>query len=207
MDRIIYPRPLYLFLQYCNETNLERLVLDCGAGGSRPPLSLFYEFGYQTHGIEYAEEQLMKARAFAEKEEINLQLIQGDMCELPYKDASFNFLYSWNTTVHMQKQDVRKALREFERVVRPKGLCYINFLTHECDTYGVGNEVRPGEFEVLDQEGRIQFSHYAQWEIEEMISGFEVLYREDRVITRIMDGRERHSGFYDYILKKKSKVE
>ncbi len=38
--------PLYRFLDYCNGHNKGNMILDCGAGGNQPPLSLFYENGY-----------------------------------------------------------------------------------------------------------------------------------------------------------------
>ncbi len=202
MANLIFATPLYLFLRYCSETNLERIVLDCGAGGEHPPLSLFHEAGYQAYGIELSEGQLKAAQDFSKKNNSDLKLALGSMCELPFDDRFFSFLYSWNTTVHMEKSDVEKALHEFHRVLIPEGLCYINFLSYECDTYGIGDEVRIGEFEVPDGEGTIQFSHYRQSEIEEMLFGFEIIYCEHRVITRKRAGKSMVSGFYDYILRK-----
>lgn len=58
---IIWATPLYEFLRQCNESPLEKVVLDCGAGGSPPPLSIFYQFGYKTFGVEIEEEVLTKA--------------------------------------------------------------------------------------------------------------------------------------------------
>ncbi len=63
MHNLINAIPLYNFLKYCNNNSSEKIILDCGAGGSNPPLSLFYEFGYETYGIEIYEDQLEKARA------------------------------------------------------------------------------------------------------------------------------------------------
>jgi len=53
MTEVFKQVPLYRFLVYCNDSKLDKAVLDCGAGGSCPPLSLFYEYGYKTHGIEF----------------------------------------------------------------------------------------------------------------------------------------------------------
>ncbi|MBZ9634051.1 hypothetical protein [Clostridium sp. FP1] len=61
MHNLISAFPLYNFLKYCNTNSLEKNILDCGAGGSNPPLSLFYEFGYKTYGNEIYKEQLEKA--------------------------------------------------------------------------------------------------------------------------------------------------
>lgn len=52
MYNLINAFPLYNFLKYCNNSSHEKIILDCGAGGANPPLSLFYEFAYKTYGIE-----------------------------------------------------------------------------------------------------------------------------------------------------------
>lgn len=36
------------FLQYCEESGVEQVVLGCGAGGDCPPLEIFGEYGYKT---------------------------------------------------------------------------------------------------------------------------------------------------------------
>jgi hypothetical protein len=61
---VIWATLLYEFLRRCNANPLPREVLDCGAGGSEPPLSLFYQYGYKTYGIEIAETALAEARRF-----------------------------------------------------------------------------------------------------------------------------------------------
>ena len=61
---VIWATPLYEFLRQCNASSLSKNILDCGAGGSQPPLSLFYQYGYQTFGIEIAEKPLEEAQRF-----------------------------------------------------------------------------------------------------------------------------------------------
>lgn len=202
MANLINATPLYNFLKYCNASNLERKVLDCGAGGSNPPLFLFFEHGYKVFGIELCDEQIKRTNEFCEAHDIQLNIIKGDMTALTYGDQSFSYVYSYNTSVHMTKRDFKEAICEFHRVLRPGGLCYINFLNEDCDTYGVGEEVSEGEFKVFESEEETRYSHYRQLEIEKMIHGFEVVYKERKFITRKVDGIEMHSGYYDYILKK-----
>lgn len=69
--------PLYRFLMYCNETNMEKIVLDCGAGGDSPPLTLFREYGYMTNGIEMDLAQIEKANNYARKSGHQLKIQQG----------------------------------------------------------------------------------------------------------------------------------
>ena len=62
--------PIYGFLSTINaKVPLERgqprgKILDCGAGGSVPPLALFAQHGFEAWGIDISEDHLDKARRF-----------------------------------------------------------------------------------------------------------------------------------------------
>lgn len=59
--RCLYPWSKYILMKligFCNNTDLEKKVLDCGAGGNRLHLTMFYEQGYKTKGIEISDKSL-----------------------------------------------------------------------------------------------------------------------------------------------------
>lgn len=85
MNEIFRQIPLYRFIMFCNETTMDKVVLDCGAGGNFPPLSLFSEYGYKTHGIEFDINQLKKANMYADEKNQDLNIEQGDMRYLNLK--------------------------------------------------------------------------------------------------------------------------
>jgi predicted RNA methylase len=64
MNDIFKHIPLYRYLIFCNETTLDRTVLDCGAGGDSPSLGLFAQYGYATCGVEYDPVAIEQARAY-----------------------------------------------------------------------------------------------------------------------------------------------
>ncbi len=203
MHNLINAFPLYNFLKYCNNSSLEKTILDCGAGGSNPPLSLFYEFGYKTYGIEICEKQLEKVNRFCNLTNIDLNIIKGDMKNIPFNNEFFSFLFSYNTSVHMKKVDFSKALLEFYRVLKHGGLCYVNFLSEDCDTYGKGVQVGDGEFKQMENREEVTYCHYKDNEFEQNFCGFEIIYKEKRIIQRKIDDGEYISAYLDYILVKK----
>jgi len=196
------PTPVYNFLRYCNASPLEKKVLDCGAGGPNPPLWLFYEFGYRTSGVELSTTQIERSIAFCHEHGIDLGIIQGDMKDIPFRDSSFSFLFSHNTSVHMQKNDFRKALSEFGRVLCPGGMCYVNFLSTHCDTYGDGINIGDGEFLHKDKEGEVLFCNYALGEPERYMNDFEIVYKEVRTVERFSGDSVTRSSYYDYIMRR-----
>lgn len=203
MHKLINAFPLYNFLKYCNSSTHKKIVLDCGAGGSNPPLSLFHEFNYKTYGIELSHSQLKKAENFCKTNKMDLNIIKGDMTKIPFDDEFFSFLFSYNTSVHMSKEQFNSALDEFLRVLKPGGLCYVNFLSEECDSFGKGVEIRQGEFMQNEEEEEVLYSHYKEAEVEQYLKGFNIIYKEKRLVKRTIDDMEYTSGYIDYILKKK----
>ena len=190
-------------MMYCNETKLDKEILDCGAGGNQPPLSLFYENGYRTHGIEFDANQLNKALIYAKKKGQELNIEHGDMRHLNINDQTLNFVYSYNSIFHMKKAEVRKSISELKRVLKPSGLFFVNFLTTNDHRCGLGKQVGDNQYEQMDDNKPVIHSYFEQNESDCFFNDMVVLYKEDRTLERIIGGEKIRQGFVDYILQKK----
>lgn len=202
MKEIINKIPLYRFLKYCNDTNLEKTVLDCGAGGNCPPLSIFKDFGYKTSGIELDEKQIERAESYEKSHGLTLNIKKGNMQSLNFPDETFNFVYSYNSVFHMKKADVEKSVCEMKRVLKKNGLLFVNFLTVNDFRVGTGEDLGNNQFIQMDEEPVIH-SYYEKNEPDKYLSDMEILFKEDRVQERIYEGGKIRQGFVDYIARKK----
>jgi ubiquinone/menaquinone biosynthesis C-methylase UbiE len=157
MTQKIFPAPLYNFLEYTHDAQVEQIILDCGAGGNFPKLALFAIHGFETYGIEISEERIQNAEDYAKKNGFNLNITKGDMRKLPYENEAFGFVYSYNTIFHMNKEEIAEALNEMFRVLKKQGLIYVNLLSIDDSSYGIGKEISSSTF--MDEENGEQFSH------------------------------------------------
>lgn len=194
--------PLYRFLDMCNASGLEKTILDCGAGGETPPLSLFAQYGYTTCGIEMSERQIQLANEFAGLRNQQLNIMQSDMRQLPLESESFSFVYSYNSVFHMRKEDVRKAVAEMKRVLKPNGLLFVNFLTLKDFRVGDGLDLGDNQFEQEEDDELVIHSYYDYDEADALFEDMELIYKEDRVPERRFEGEWIRQGFIDYILQK-----
>ncbi len=202
MKEIFRQIPLYRFLMCCNETNLEKLVLDCGAGGDCPPLSLFDEYGYKTFGIEYDIKQIEKANHYAKEKGQYLNIKQGDMRKLELESESISYVYSYNSVFHMKKAEVLHSINEMKRVLKPNGLLFVNFLTIKDFRCGEGKVVGQNEYEQMDDDMPVIHSYFEEHETDHFFEDMDILYKEDRVLERIYEGERIRQGFIDYIARK-----
>lgn len=203
MKEIYKQIPLYRFLSYCNEKEMKKNVLDCGAGGNQPPLNLFAENGYKTYGIEFCEEEAKLANEYGFERGNKLNINVGDMRKIEYNDENFSFVYSYNSVFHMKKTDVIKSIEEMKRVLKPEGLMFVNFLSIDDHRCGIGPIVGKNEYEQFDDELPVIHSYYEYSEAEKYFENMDILYKEIRVLERRYKGEKIKQGFIDYILRKK----
>lgn len=202
MKLVFRQTQLYRFLNFCNESDLEKSVLDCGAGGNCPPLALFSDYGYKTYGIELSDSQIQKAKAFSEKHNVELNISKGDIRNMPFENESISYIYSYNTIFHMKKEDITKAVDEIKRVLRPGGICFINFLSINDDDFEQGEKVGEGEFLQDEGDEKIIHTYYDIDEGEKHFKDMKILFKENRVLERIYEGEKIKQGYIDYIVEK-----
>ena len=200
MEEIFWATELYNFLRCCNESPLTKEVLDCGAGGTNTTLSLFYEYGYRTYGIEIVEHRLEMALKFCAENNMQLNILRGDMRNIPFLLESFSFVYAYNAIYFMTKPDIEIAMREITRVLKPHGLCYVNFLLiGDTETWEPFSETSAAR-KLLKSEG---FTHFEDNEADVYFRDLKVVRKEKRLIDRLVEGRSSRRAEVGYIAEKR----
>ncbi|MFC1898570.1 class I SAM-dependent methyltransferase [Candidatus Cloacimonadota bacterium] len=195
---INWATPLYEFLRQCNRTDLPKIVLDCGAGGKTPPLSIFYDYGYKCHGVEIDEDALQEALMYCQKSHSHLNIIQADMRELPFPDEMFGFAYSYNAIFFISKADIQKTIKEIHRVLKPGGLFYLNLATVDDPNCQPFNEEASRLYK------NIQFSQFTDNEADSYFDGFKIIRKEKRWIEKIVNEEKVKQVYVEYILEKEN---
>ena len=200
MIEIIWATPLYEFLRQCNASPLTKDVLDCGAGGSHPPLSLFYQYGYKTYGIEIAEESLAEAQIFCTENIMPLDIIRGDMRRIPFPSNSFSFVYSYNAIDFMTKPDIAVSMREITRSLKTNGLCYVNFLSiDDAETWEPFCETASA----MDLLKSKRFAHFEDNEADVYFEDYDVVRKEKKLTDKLWEGKMLKRAEIEYIARKK----
>jgi SAM-dependent methyltransferase len=189
--------PLYEFLWQCNASPLAKEVLDCGAGGEHPPLSIFHQAGYRTFGIELVRRSLMEAREFCARTGMALNILQGDMRRIPFASGAFSFIYSFNAIFFMKKADIDAAMAEIERVLKPGGLCFVNILSTDDPDRKTYNEDGRRIF------GTPGFSYHEDDEADVYFANFELLRKEKRRVGKLYQKDWLTQVTLEYIAQKK----
>ena len=96
-------------------------VLDAGCGSGR---DCFYlaEQGFKVYGVDISKVAINKARAKAEKKNLDITFTIGNLEEMVYSDEKFDGIYSGYV---MQSTDLEKSAKELARVLKPGKIAYI----------------------------------------------------------------------------------
>lgn len=100
-------------------------VLDLGCGTGRHLVYLAKE-GFDVYGIDNSENGIKIAKNWLKEENLKAHLKVSDIYKkLPYKDDFFDAIISTNVLHHNTITNIRKLIKEIERVLKPKGLIFV----------------------------------------------------------------------------------
>jgi len=122
-----------------------RRVLDLGCGVGRHAL-LLAERGLEVEAIDGSANGLAVLRDTAAARDLSLGLHEGLADGLPFPDAEFDYVLSWNVIHHGTLGDLGRRFGEIWRVLKPGGLLQATVLSTRDADYGRGRAIAPATF-------------------------------------------------------------
>src|SRR4029078_4047225 len=99
--------------------------------------------GWHATGVDRAKKSVGAALRVAEQLGVDAEYVVGDVRELPLADDSFDAVFSYSVLQHLAKKDVRAAVDEIRRVLRPGGVVWIE-MTNARGPLNLVRQVRRG---------------------------------------------------------------
>jgi SAM-dependent methyltransferase len=106
----------------------------------------------------------------------------GLMTGLPYDDAQFDYILSFNVIYHGDKKTVARAVSEIRRTLKPGGVYQGTMLSKRNGHFGHGEEISPDTF-IYDHDGTGDEAHPHYYcnagELIALFDGFELMSLTD----------------------------
>jgi pseudaminic acid biosynthesis-associated methylase len=103
------------------DKNIKILEVGCNTGAQ---LNILKNMGFiDLHGLELSIEPLLEAKKLHPK----LNLIQGNAINTPYKDKYFDMVFTSGVLIHINEENLNKAMDEMYRVSKKYIWCYEYF--------------------------------------------------------------------------------
>lgn len=118
---------------WINDIQSKKVLCLAGAGGLQAPLLACA--GANVTVVDISEKMLNKDREVAQQEELNIECVHGNMCDLSmFKDGTFDYII--NPVSLMYVPDVLPVFKECFRVLRNSGVFIMaapNPISYVCD--------------------------------------------------------------------------
>ncbi|HOK35332.1 MAG TPA: class I SAM-dependent methyltransferase [Candidatus Pacearchaeota archaeon] len=102
-----------------------RKILDLGCGTGRHLVYLAKK-GFDVYGIDNSENGIKIAKNWLKKENLKAHFKISDIYKtLPYKNDFFDAVISTQALHHNKIENIRKLIKEIERILKPKGLIFV----------------------------------------------------------------------------------
>lgn len=170
-----------------------RTALDLGCGPGRHTVALA-RIGYAMSATDVSPTALAHCREWLASEGLSAKLDESDMRSLPFPDAIFDLVVTYNVIYHATQADIRKTLGEIRRVLRTGGHLFMTFIATDdvkCQDYrarvaaGNGIELEPNTYRIPndpDEDGDLPHHFVDEAETRELLASFEL---ESLVAERI----------------------
>ncbi|MEF8873872.1 MAG: class I SAM-dependent methyltransferase [Candidatus Thermoplasmatota archaeon] len=162
-------------------------VLELGCGTGRITIPIARE-GYDITGLDISRELLRRGKEKAEKDELDIRWIEGDMRKFSL-DRKFNLIFvPFNTIQHiLSLEDLERVFENVKRHMNTDGRFIVEFFNPDLD---ILNRDPQEEHEVMeydnpDGEGRIKITEKTSYEKAKQMLHLKWFYNfEDRRVTR-----------------------
>jgi len=124
-----------------NHHNIEnKNILDAGCGSTRMLQLLAEKHIANYYGID------LSSSLYHHTSSESINLVRGDLIKLPFKDESFDYIWSGGVLHHTGRP--KKAFRQLVDVLKPKGKIYIWLYSVEQGIFGRVRKFLPGIYKI-----------------------------------------------------------
>ncbi|MDN5359807.1 MAG: hypothetical protein PWQ84_870 [Thermotogaceae bacterium] len=181
-------------------------ILDLGCGMGRHCI-LFAENGFNVTGFDLSEYGLDILNKKAEKNNLTIKAVQGDVVDLPFDDNSFDAILAYHSVYHVNSDGMDNVILNIERVLKPGGEVYITLISKKTWSFSadspsvkvVDENVRLKE----EQDGNFLPHFYVNYQdILKLFKNFSII--RIRQIEDIFDGKSSWHYFVHIRLSDKT---
>ena len=163
---------------YLYEWKTFRKILDVGAGIGRHSL-LFAEHGFEVTAFDSSASGLDIIRERAEEQNLSVNIIRGDMKDMPFDDNEFDAVLAYHSIYHASQYELPIIIDELYRVVKAGGKVFVTLLSKEDENYREHENEKVSDNVVMKRDGKdgpLVPHYYIDYEeIDSLFPKFEVL--------------------------------
>ena len=155
------------------KTNHAKRVLELGAGHGRDT-TFFASNGIEVEALDYSVIAVEILDKIIKEKRLPIKAQFFDVkSPLPFQDCFFDAVYSHMLlNMRFSLDQLHFIFSEIKRVLKPKGLNFFSVRNHNDKSYGKGEEIENGIYDI----NGFQVRFFTEKEIQDLMKGFELLW-------------------------------
>ena len=139
-DKTIWLDPCEESYYYCKrwQHDGKRSVLDLGCGLGRHSI-LFAQHGFKVTAVDISDYAVQQTREKADKLCLDIRTLVCDMANLPFRENSFDCIFSYLSISHTDTEGFAKILNYIKKILKPNGEIYLNLCSKETWSFKEAN--------------------------------------------------------------------
>lgn len=129
----------------------KRSVLDLGCGLGRHSI-LFAKYGFKVTACDISDYAVKSLRETEKKENLIINSKVCDMAELPFRENSFDCIFSYLAISHTDTEGFQKILSKLKNILKPEGEIYLTLCSKETRSFKEAGYPKIDENTVLKME-------------------------------------------------------
>lgn len=128
-----------------------RSILDLGCGLGRHSL-LFARNGFKVTAVDISEYAIKKLREAEKRENVIITSKVCDMLELPYRENSFDCIFSYHAVSHTDTNGFKIIVDKIKKILKPEGEIFLTLCSKETYSFCEANYLHSDENTVIKTE-------------------------------------------------------
>lgn len=128
-----------------------RSVLDLGCGLGRHSI-LFAENGFKVTAVDISEYAVEKLRETEKEKNLIISSKVCDMANLPFRENSFDCIFSYLTISHTDTEGFKKILEKIKQILKPDGEIFVTLCSKETWSFKEANFPKIDENTIIKTE-------------------------------------------------------
>jgi len=184
--------------------NGQRHAIDIGAGSGRH-MKLMMDYGFQTWGVDYAQEAVQTALVNFAPHPLLREVVWGDFRSHRFP-VRFDVVVAWGVPFLTRRSEILPNLQGMAALLSEEGRIFLNFRTRENSLFGQGEEIEPGCFVLDERSGAYQGMCYTFMDLPEVEAlveqaGLQIVHLE-KLVYHKNNLSELHSWLLTELVRK-----
>lgn len=201
-------QPIHTLVEYTSLLESKSKVLDLGLGEGRNAL-YFSRSGFVTEGIDISETAVLRAKKYAEENNLAMKAEVGDVTSFEIKENTYSLIILANVLNFFQEKDIKNIIEKAKKGLMEDGFIYINVFDRKdpsLERNRNNGHQRLNDLTFYRQATNSYIHYFSKEELMNYFTGYQTIKMADSYLLDINHGEPHYHSIIEMLVKKEESL-